>query len=60
MIAIFTGTGPHGRDYRRGATLNFEKQIGAKYVELQISDRESKQQPEFLETGDWRTEFKLD
>ncbi len=48
MIAIFTGTGPHGRDYRRGATLNFEKQIGAKYVELQISDRESKQQPEFL------------
>lgn len=48
MVAIFTGTGPHGRDYRRGATLNFEKQIGPKYVELQISDRESKQQPEFL------------
>jgi hypothetical protein len=48
IVAIFTGRGPHGRDYRRGATLNFEKQIGAKFVELMISDREIKQQPEFL------------
>jgi hypothetical protein len=48
IVAIFTGAGPHGRDYRRGATLSFEKQIGAKFVELQISDRESKQQPEFM------------
>ncbi len=47
LIAIFTGSGPHGRDYRRGATLTFEKQIGAKFVELQISDRVSKRQPEF-------------
>ena len=48
LVAIFTGRGPHGRDYRRGATLSFSKDIGAKFVELQISDRESKQQPEFL------------
>jgi len=48
MVAIFTGRGPHGRDYRRGATLNIEKGIGAKFVELQISDKERKQQPEFL------------
>ena len=48
MVAIFTGRGPQGRDYRRGATLEFEKTIGAKFVELRISDRESKQQPEFL------------
>lgn len=47
LIAIFTGIGPHGRDYRRGATLAFEKQIGAKFVELQISDKVSKRQPEF-------------
>ena len=47
LVAIFTGRGPHGRDYRRGATLNFDKQIGAKFVELQIADRERKQQPEF-------------
>jgi len=47
LVAIFTGIGPHGRDYRRGATLNFDKQIGAKFVELKISDKVSKRQPEF-------------
>jgi hypothetical protein len=48
LTAVFTGQGPHTRDYRRGATLKVEKGIGAKFVELRISDRESKQQPEFL------------
>ena len=48
LVAIFTGGGPHERDYRRGATLKFEKGIGAKFVELSISDRTSKQQPEFM------------
>ncbi len=48
LVAIFTGVGPHGRDYRRGASLRVDKQIGAKFVELQITDRESKQQPEFF------------
>lgn len=48
IVAFFTGVGPHGRDYRRGATLEFDKGIGAKFVELQISDRVSKQQPEFM------------
>jgi len=48
LIAIFTGKGPHIRDYRRGATLSFDKGIGAKYVELEITDRVKKQQPEFV------------
>lgn len=48
MVAFFTGKGPHERDYRRGATLTFAKGVGAKYVELKISDRQSQQQPEFL------------
>lgn len=48
LVAFFTGKGPHERDYKRGATLNFEKGIGAKYLELQISDRIRKQQPEFI------------
>ena len=48
LVAVFTGQGPHARDYRRGASLEFEKGIGAKFVELRISDRASKQQPEFL------------
>jgi hypothetical protein len=47
LVAVFTGEGPHFRDYRRGATLNFSKGIGAKYVELKITDRVEKQQPEF-------------
>lgn len=48
LIAIFSGKGPHIRDYRRGATLTFDKGIGAKYVELEITDRVKKQQPEFV------------
>ena len=38
----------HTRDYRRGATMNFNKGIGAKYLELEITDRVKKQQPEFV------------
>ena len=48
LVAIFTGKGPHVRDYRRGATLMFNKGIGAKYLELEITDRVKKQQPEFV------------
>ena len=48
LIAVFTGKGPHTRDYRRGATLSFNKGIGAKYLELEITDRVKKQQPEFV------------
>lgn len=47
LVAIFTGQGTHERDYRRGTTLQIEKGIGAKYVELAISDRSSKMQPDF-------------
>jgi hypothetical protein len=48
LVAVFTGDGPNTRDFRRGATLKFEKGIGPKYIELTISDRASKQQPEFV------------
>ena len=48
LIAIFTGQGPHIRDYRRGATMSLNKGIGAKYVELEITDKIKKQQPEFV------------
>lgn len=47
LVAFFTGKGPHGRDYKRGANLNFEKGSEAKFLELRISDRQSTQQPEF-------------
>jgi len=52
LVAVFTGKGPHTRDYRRGATITFNKGIGAKYLELEITDRVSKQQPEF-EIREW-------
>lgn len=48
LIAVFTGKGPQVRDYRRGATMTFSKGIGAKYLELEITDRVKKQQPEFV------------
>ena len=48
LVAVFTGQGPHERDYRRGASLKFDKGIGPKYIELTISDRAAKQQPEFV------------
>ena len=52
LVAVFTGKGPNMRDYRRGATLMLNKGIGAKYVELEITDRVRKQQPEF-EIREW-------
>jgi len=52
LVAFFSGKGPNERGYRRGASLRFEKGIGAKYLELKINDRQRKQQPEF-EIKDW-------
>ena len=52
LVAFFSGKGPNERDYRRGATVKFEKGIGAKYLELKINDRQRRMQPEF-EIKDW-------
>lgn len=52
LVAFFTGKGPNERDYKRGATVKFEKGIGAKYLELKITDRARRAQPEF-EIKDW-------
>jgi hypothetical protein len=52
LVALFTGKGPQGQDYSRGAQLRFEKSVGAKYLELKISDRQSRRQPEFI-VRDW-------
>jgi hypothetical protein len=47
LTAFFTGKGPHERDYKRGATVKFEKTTEAKYIELRIQDSTGKLQPEF-------------
>jgi len=52
LVAFFNGKGPNERAYKRGASLRFEKGVGAKYLELKIDDRQRKLQPEF-EIKDW-------
>lgn len=52
LVAFFNGKGPNDRPYKRGASLKFDKGIGAKYLELKIDDRQRKLQPEF-EIRDW-------
>jgi hypothetical protein len=52
LVAFFTGKGTVERAYRRGATINFDKGVGAKYLELKITDRVPKHQPEFM-IKDW-------
>jgi hypothetical protein len=52
LVAFFAGKGPNERDYKRGANLKFEKGVGAKYLELKITDRQRKAQPEFA-IKDW-------
>ncbi len=47
LVAFFTGQGPHERDYKRGATVKFDKGTEPKYIELRIKDSAGKLQPEF-------------
>jgi hypothetical protein len=48
LVALFTGGGPHFRDYKRGASIKFDKGTEPKYIELQIKDSTGKLQPEFV------------
>ena len=48
LVSVFTGRGPKGRDFRRAASLSFDKSSGAKYLELQIVDSDKSNQPEFV------------
>ena len=50
LTAFFTGRGPEGRDYRRAATVEFDKTFEPTTIELKISDSEAKYQPEFVAT----------
>jgi hypothetical protein len=47
IVAVFTGKGPEGRDYRRATQLVVEKASGAKHLELLITDSTALRQPEF-------------
>ena len=47
IIAIFTGVGPSGRDYRLGETVTIEKTTEPQFVEFKIADDTGKEQPQF-------------
>ena len=48
LVAYFVGRGPKGRDFKRGANRIIDKGLGAKYLELKITDRTPKHQPDFV------------
>jgi hypothetical protein len=47
LVAVLTGRGPQGREYRRAASLDFEKGLGPQQLELVLRDSEALQQPTF-------------
>lgn len=47
VVAVFTGVGPKGRDYRRGKTIVIEKTTEPQFVEFVITDDPAKEQPQF-------------
>lgn len=48
LTAVFVGKGPDNRDYRRAVSYRFTKEDDAVLLELQIKDRSSDYQPEFI------------
>ncbi len=47
ITALFTGTGPEQRAFKRAAALTLKKTDEPAVIELRISDSSGKQQPEF-------------
>ncbi|MCF6281555.1 MAG: hypothetical protein L3J28_04960 [Candidatus Polarisedimenticolaceae bacterium] len=41
LVAFFTGVGPDGRDSQRAASLNFDKRVDPKFIELKVIDQSS-------------------
>lgn len=48
IVAVFTGKDPEGRDFRRAASLVFEKSAEPKYLELAINDSTKTLQTDFV------------
>jgi len=47
LVAVITGVGPKGRDYKRAVSIEFKKDSGTKYIELQIEGDNASEQPTF-------------
>ena len=48
VVAVFTGFGPQGENFRRATDITFNKDSDAKHLELKIIDSTALQQPEFV------------
>lgn len=48
LVAVLFGESDQLKNYRSDISLDIEKGIGSKYVELEITDRVTRQQPEFV------------
>lgn len=48
LVAVFTGIGPDGVEYRRASELRFNKESDVVNIELKIVDSTALQQPEFI------------
>lgn len=47
LVAIISGVGPEGRDYKRAVSIEFKKSSGTHYIELKIEGDNQRQQPTF-------------
>lgn len=47
VVAIFTGLGPGGREYRRGKTMVVDKTSEPQFVEFIVADDSDREQPVF-------------
>lgn len=47
LLAVFTGKGPGGRQYRRGASVDFTQANKPSLIDLRVIDGEGPQQPAF-------------
>ena len=52
LVAVFKGPGPNGREYKRGQKFEIDKGSSTKYIQLKITDKSKKLQPEF-EISEW-------
>ncbi len=52
IVALYTGKGPHQRDFKRGSVITIDKSEDPLFVEFKIQDKESKQQSLF-EARSW-------
>lgn len=47
IVALYTGKGPHQREFKRGSVIKIDKTDDPLFIEFKIEDNESKQQAIF-------------